>query len=397
MRKASRHSYSVRSLIAATGLLVSLFNTTMSFGQTCTIAGAATPPASTNINWNNAINTGAMCTDGTYANAASIIIIPDGVTLIFGADGDFWQGTRIEVYGLLNVTNGGASNGTVTINADILVKPAGEVRIHSKLLLGNDTPPPDCPYSLVLEDNTAILNMVGTETNPDATPAEKLRICNKEIVRGGDSGACNDLDEDPPYCEPDIDGFPGPIVFDYGGAGPLPVDLLFFKAFSSPNGVDLKWATASEKGSHYFAIEKSLNGKNFTEIGRVDASGNRIARMDYSFFDDNALLGRNYYRLKAVDFDGTYEYFNITFADTDGTRAVSLYPNPVQHSRIQFKLNFSSDEQSHAKIYNSTGALVNSFSFSGSHYNEESNLRPGAYIMKVSVGKELFTQRFVIP
>jgi hypothetical protein len=389
MRKESENCYSVSSLIAATVLLVSLFTSTMSFGQTCTIAGAAIPPASNNINWVN----GATCTAGSdvaNANAASIIIVPAGVTLIFGLDGDTWTGSRIEVYGILNIDEGGA-NGTVTINSDILVKPAGETRINSKLLLGTNQSATPCPYELVLEDVSSKLNIVGGAS-------DRLRICGNDIAWGG-GGGCHPYPGGPiPFCEPATGHFPGPVSFNANGiGGPLPVVLLFFKAYSSNTGVDLKWATASEKGSHYFAIEKSLNGKNFTEIGRVDASGNRIARMDYSFFDDNALLGRNYYRLKAVDFDGTYEYFNITFADTDGTRAVSLYPNPVQHSRIQFKLNFSSDEQSHAKIYNSTGALVNSFSFSGSHYNEESNLRPGAYIMKVSVGKELFTQRFVIP
>jgi hypothetical protein len=359
-------------------LLVNSLTVTMSFGQTCTIAGSG------NKNWNG----GAVCTDGGDPSLASIIIIPVGVTLIFGPGGDTWTGTEFVVYGVLNVASSTdpIANGPVTINSDIVVKPAGTVLINSKLLMGDASDLPNCPYELVLEHSTSILNMVGP------TASDKLRICDREIARGG-SGGCNN----PPYCEPGSDGFPGPLVFNYGLSGPLPVELLFFKAFSTASGVDLKWATASEKNSYYFVTEKSLNGKNFTEIGRVDASGSTIARKDYSFFDDNALLGRNYYRLKAVDFDGTYEYFNITFAETDGRKAVSLYPNPVQNSRIQFKLNFASDEQSHAKIYNSTGALVSSFSFSGTHYNEESNLRPGAYVLKVTVGNELFTQRFVIP
>jgi hypothetical protein len=395
MKNAAENCYSMRSLIAVTTLLVSLFNTAMSFGQTCTIAGAAIPPASNNIYWNN----GAACTgtsDVANANLATTIIIPDGVTLVFGGNNDVWTGTLIEVYGVLNVddSDGGNSNGTVTINSDILVKPEGEVRINSKLLLGSasDIPPPPavqaCPYTLTLEDATAELNIVGE------TP-DRMRICGLEIARGGDDGCNPNFPYGyPSYCEPSSGSFPGPFVFNNS---PLPVELLFFKAFSSPGGVDLKWATASERNSEYFAIERSRDGKDFQEVGRVPSAGNTIARVDYNFLDEDVLLGRNYYRLKQVDFDGTYEYFNITFADTDGKRAVSLYPNPVQHSRIQFKLNFASDEQSHAKVYNSTGALVSSFSFSGTHYNEESNLRSGAYILKVSVGSELYTQRFVIP
>jgi hypothetical protein len=373
---------SVRLLIAATTLLLSLFNATMSFGQTtCTISGSGIKI------WNG--NSPPTCIEGGNAVGKDILVVPVGMTLVFDTSNDTWTGTRMDIYGTVEIT----FNGTVTLHASVIVKDNATLNINSKLQLGDNASPSPCPYTLLLETSTSKLDILGD------TP-DRLRICGNEIARGGTAG-CNPFPAGPiPFCEPDAptSHFPGPVSFNSGGiGGPLPVELLFFKAYASNRGVDLKWATASEKGAHYFAIEKSLNGKDFTEIGRVDASGNTIARMDYSFFDDNALLGRNYYRLKEVDFDGTYEYFNITFADTDGTKAVSLYPNPVQNSRIQFKLNFASDEQSYAKIYNSTGALVSSFSFSGTHYNEESNLRTGAYVLKVSVGNELFTQRFVIP
>jgi hypothetical protein len=379
MRNESKHSYSVRSLIAAVTLLVSLFNTTMSFGQ-CTIAGSG------NKSWDASLR----CTDNSFATAASIIIVPVGVTLIFDDNSDTWTGTRIDVYGVLNINNG--TSGVVNINSTIVIKPAGELKVNGKLELGNASSPSPCPYTIVMEDLTAKVNLIGQENASD-----KLRMCGTEVGRGGTGGCNNNYPNgNPSYCEP-AGGFYGPFVLGETGATPLPVQLLFFKAYPSIKGVDLKWATASEKGAHYFAIEKSLNGKNFVEIGTVNASGSTISRKDYSYFDDDALLGRNYYRLKAVDFDGTYEYFNITFADADGAKAVNLYPNPVQSNHVQFKLNFASDEVSNAKIYNSTGALVSSFYFSGTHYNEESNLRPGAYILKVFVGKEVFTQRFVIP
>lgn len=361
-----------------TTLLVS-FNATISFGQ-CTIAGSG------NKSWDASLR----CTDNSFATAASIIIVPVGVTLVFDDNSDTWTGTRIDVYGVLNINNG--ASGVVTINSTIVIKPGAELKVNGKLELGNQSSPSPCPYTIVMEDFTSRLNLIGLENASD-----KLRMCGTEVGRGGTGGCNNNYPSgNPSYCEPS-DGFYGPFVLSETGATPLPVQLLFFKANPSSKGVDLKWATASEKGAHYFAIEKSLNGKDFTEIGRVDAAGTTISRQDYSFFDGNALLGRNYYRLKEVDFDGTYEYFNITFADTDGKRAVSLYPNPIQHSHLQFKMNFASDEQGHAKVYNSTGALVSSFTFHGTSYNEETNLRPGAYVLKVSVGKELFTQRFVVP
>jgi hypothetical protein len=185
--------------------------------------------------------------------------------------------------------------------------------------------------------------------------------------------------------------------FATSNGGPLPVELLFFKAFANHQNISLKWATATERDADYYAIEKSINGKDFTEIGREKAAGNSIFRKDYSFRDNLPLLGRSYYRLKQVDFNGNFEYFNITFVDVDGSKTISVHPNPIQDNTLQMHLNFTTEDQISAKIYNSTGALVKSFSFSGTSFKSESNLRSGTYLLKVEAGKEHFTQRFVIP
>jgi Secretion system C-terminal sorting domain len=207
-------------------------------------------------------------------------------------------------------------------------------------------------------------------------PSEKLYIGTTPVWDGNDGAV------------------PGPAS---SSGGPLPVELLFFHALATEQSISLKWATATERDADYFAIEKSVNGKDFTEIGREKAAGNSIFRKDYSFADNLPLLGRSYYRLKQVDFNGNFEYFNITFVDVAGKKAISVHPNPIQDNTLQLHLNFTTEDQIFSKIYNSTGALVKSFSFSGTSFKSESNLKPGTYLLKVEAGKEHFTQRFVIP
>lgn len=377
-------------LLSLALLLLLLFSCLEASAQTCTLSGSG------NVDWDNTSPPTCVESGRTTANS-TILVIPTGMNVTF-AGTDTWAGTTVQVKGTLTVPNAG---GGARIDANIEVYLNGVVSLDAKLNLG----PEPCTGSCYSGCNYSMSVFSGGRVDLNGTASDRLVICGNWMLSGksttgGGGGPCSIYPASPPpYCEPTVPGpyWAGPAGFDKNGGTPLPVKLLFFNAYSAKNSVQLKWATASEKNSEYFTIERSRNGRDFEEVGRVASAGNTITRVDYDFLDEDVLLGRNYYRLKQVDFDGTYEYFNITFADTDGKKAVLLYPNPVQHSRLQFKLNFTSDEQGHAKVFNSTGALVSSFSFSGSQYVNESNLKPGAYLLKVSVGNEMFTQRFVVP
>jgi hypothetical protein len=76
----------------------------------------------------------------------------------------------------------------------------------------------------------------------------------------------------------------------------------------------LKWSTASETNNSHFIIEKSFDAINFFEIGNVAGAGNSSTTLYYSFTDNN-VNGFAYYRLKQVDFNGTYSYSNIEVAN----------------------------------------------------------------------------------
>ncbi len=122
------------------------------------------------------------------------------------------------------------------------------------------------------------------------------------------------------------------IITTSGGA--LPVELISFTAKARRHDAVLTWATAQEKNSAYFVVERSFTGRDFVEVARRTAAGTTFTRRDYTATDAN--VGRThtglvYYRLRQVDTDGQMSFSNIetvTFEKAvNGTATV--YPNPT--------------------------------------------------------------------
>lgn len=118
-----------------------------------------------------------------------------------------------------------------------------------------------------------------------------------------------------------------------GGIGsPLPVELTSFTGYHNSGKNILKWETASEKNTDRFEIEQSENGKDWSRIGFQKAAGSSVVKQSYSFADNTPISGNNYYRLKIVDEDNSFEYsriIHIHHQNTSRENIVSIYPNPV--------------------------------------------------------------------
>lgn len=94
---------------------------------------------------------------------------------------------------------------------------------------------------------------------------------------------------------------------------PLPVTLVSFKGTMQQGAARLNWSTASELDNDKFLVERSQDGKTFKAIGEVKGRGTSSMMQHYTFTDNAPVSGTNYYRLKQVDYDGTFEY-SKTFA-----------------------------------------------------------------------------------
>ena len=92
----------------------------------------------------------------------------------------------------------------------------------------------------------------------------------------------------------------------------IPVELLSFNGFVVDNIVKLEWYTATEINNKGFEIERSLNEKtNWQKIGFVEGNGTTTDKKSYSFVDKSISIGTYFYRLKQIDFDGSYHYSKL--------------------------------------------------------------------------------------
>lgn len=111
----------------------------------------------------------------------------------------------------------------------------------------------------------------------------------------------------------------------------LPVRLSKFSGKYIDNVNQLSWSTSVETNTNNFEIERSVNGRDFKNVGKQKATGNSSVSQNYSFNDvvaNDATV--SYYRLKINDNNGAFTYSNIIKIAKITTNAISLYPNPTR-------------------------------------------------------------------
>ncbi|MDO7854335.1 T9SS type A sorting domain-containing protein [Hymenobacter convexus] len=116
----------------------------------------------------------------------------------------------------------------------------------------------------------------------------------------------------------------------YPGVNPLPVELTKFTATTKASGIVLDWATASEKNSAVFEVQRSADGESFQTIAKVAAQGNSVVAHSYTALDRTPLAGVSQYRLRQLDADGTVAYSPVVTARWAVGGEASVYPNPTK-------------------------------------------------------------------
>jgi hypothetical protein len=170
----------------------------------------------------------------------------------------------------------------------------------------------------------------------------------------------------------------------------IPVELTSFSANVNEGNVILNWSTATEANNQGFEVQRSLNGE-FVTVGFVQGNGTTTETKTYSYIDKNINDGSYSYRLKQVDFDGTFEYSNVVEVEVLAPAEFNLaqnYPNPFNPSTmIAFKL--AVDSKVSLNIFNVLGqevaTLINTNLVAGSHqvnFNA-SSLNTGVYMYRI--------------
>jgi hypothetical protein len=177
----------------------------------------------------------------------------------------------------------------------------------------------------------------------------------------------------------------------------LPVELSSFTASVQNQNVRLEWTTTMEENNSGFEIErKSINENNWRRIGFVQGKGTVNIAQTYFFSDKNLTTGSYHYRLKQIDYNGNYRYYDLSNEVIIGMPVkFSLeqnYPNPFNPSTvIGYQLPVAGFVS--LKIYDISGSevaqLVNEVKEAG-YYSvkfDAKGLSSGTYFYKLTTDK----------
>lgn len=185
-------------------------------------------------------------------------------------------------------------------------------------------------------------------------------------------------------------------------SGLIPVELTSFAATISPNGIELRWETATETNNQGFEIQRSVDNRNFEKIAFVNGKGTITEKQYYSYLDKTGLNGSVFYRLKQLDFGGTHHFSNTV----EVSRAISYelsqnYPNPFNPTTT---ITYSIPQNSFVtlKVYDILGSevaeLVNGEVEAGVHKVNFNgfNLNSGVYFYTIKAGNFSETNKLML-
>ncbi len=187
---------------------------------------------------------------------------------------------------------------------------------------------------------------------------------------------------------------------------PLPVQWLYFRASRLSYLVELEWATASEKNNSHFIVERSVDGRYFETLGKVNGAGNSTVMHQYRYTDDQPLRGISYYRIRQVDFDGQHSFSNVEMLRFENEIAAneieisSIEPNPF-NDYLKATFVLPADGETLIRIVDGKGkavyqktefliAGINLFSF-----EEGSRIKSGIYFLLINQGHYRASKRIV--
>lgn len=184
-------------------------------------------------------------------------------------------------------------------------------------------------------------------------------------------------------------------------SGTLPLTLLDFYVTKNDNTATLTWQTSNEINTAYFNVERSIDGKNFTTMGKVSASGNGSLKRDYLFNDNLSALhsGKIFYRLQMVDNDGKFTHSKIVYITitSDGLK-YSIYPNPAHNYFIVRNDNYTTLADANIIVTDLEGRKLISQKFT-KNVEQKINitsLSKGLYMVSIGAPGNMQTRKLLV-
>ena len=200
----------------------------------------------------------------------------------------------------------------------------------------------------------------------------------------------------------------GLVLFTENSGG-VPVELISFTSEFVNGKVNLNWATATELNNLGFEVERKSDNEVWRMIGFIEGKGTTTETQKYNFIDDlfGVAESKVVYRLKQIDFNGTYEYSEeIEVVRIAASFSLEQnYPNPFNPAtKLSFVIGHSSLVT--LKVYdilgNEVATLVNEEKPAGEYeveFSPESSIMnpaSGIYFYQLKAGDYIQSRKMIL-
>jgi hypothetical protein len=165
----------------------------------------------------------------------------------------------------------------------------------------------------------------------------------------------------------------------------IPVKLLSFDAQISNCVVDLNWSAENEFNFKNYEVQSSNDGVNFRTLAIVNPSGQAESLKNYSYRDIHPLHGKEYYRLKMTDLNGSFKYSKSAMVNVDCYKqAMLVFPNPV-NDLLYIDIASLLDNNTTGSLFDVNGKLIYSGKLViGTNTIDMTKFTNGVYLLKIS-------------
>jgi hypothetical protein len=185
-----------------------------------------------------------------------------------------------------------------------------------------------------------------------------------------------------------------------GNNAPLPVELIAFTAKAIETRVELSWITASERNNDYFTLQRSKDGRAFSDIGTVAAGAHGHSVQKYGYIDYDPLPGKSYYMLKQTDLDGTVEFLDIRMVRMEELPpGLTVYPNPVEGGKLSVDFMTPLKQDTFVTISDLLGKIIfHSVVVAGTRYYpvDLDNPPAGVYMLRTTGPESGFERKIMV-
>lgn len=261
----------------------------------------------------------------TYSGSSPIVLVDGSLTISNGVKLKVENGATLIVNGDLHIRNKGeilVSNNALVMIKGIVHQDAGHAKLdNTSYFVSGGLDAKNGNFSL--PDPGSKTYMHGSGYGNSEVLAEIVEQLNIKLAN-------SNID----FTMPDF------VTTTLGWADesitPLPIELTYFIARQTSDGVKFEWQTASEKDNDYFTIEYSTDALNFSELATVSGAGTSTEILNYEYNHSTNATGVMYYRLRQTDYDGQTECSDIVALSLAGHQTanvsnidIKIYPNPA--------------------------------------------------------------------